>query len=104
VKRAKAPLRALTGLDHSAPFQVNSGTLTARYSYDCSSYGSQGNFIADVEAGNQSSMDSDDQTVANALGEGGSAVTTIYPQDVGSDYHLAVDSECNWSVTVKQDG
>jgi len=93
-----------SGIQNSAPFLVSSGTLTVRYSYDCSADGGSGNFIADIETGDQSSLDSDDQSVANALGSGGSAVTTVYPQDVGSMYHLAVNSECSWSVVVKQDG
>jgi hypothetical protein len=93
-----------SGIQNSAPFLVTSGTLTVRYSYDCSSSGGSGNFVADLETGNQSSLSSDDQSIANALGTGGSATTTVYPQDTGSDYHLAVDSECDWSVTVKQGG
>lgn len=91
-------------IQNSAPFKVTSGTLTVRYSYDCASYGSQGNFIADLETGNQNASDYDDQTIANALGMSGSDVTTIYPQDVGQDYHLAVDSECDWTVVVRTGG
>jgi hypothetical protein len=30
-------------------------------------------------------------------GTGGTVTTTIYPQMPGSDYYLAVNSECNWS-------
>lgn len=92
------------GIENSAPFLVTSGTLTVTYSYDCSSFGGSGNFIADLESGNQASLDSDDQSIANALGSGGSATTTIYPQDVGSDYYLAVNSECSWSVEVTDAG
>jgi hypothetical protein len=91
------------GIQNSAPFTVTSGTLTVRYSYDCSAFGGSGNFIADIETAGQG-LSGDDQQAANALGSGGSAVTTVYPQDVGSAYHLAVDSECSWSVVVKQEG
>lgn len=89
---------------NSAPFPVTSGTLTVRYSYDCSAYGSQGNFIADLITGDEGSASYDDQEISNALGESGSDVTTLYPQDVGSDYHLVVTSECTWTVVVRQDG
>jgi hypothetical protein len=70
------------------------------YSYSCASFGSSGNFIADMQSGNQASLGSDDQPVANVLGSGGSATTTIYPQNPDSDYHLAVNSECDWNVII----
>jgi Protein of unknown function (DUF732) len=88
------------GIQNSGPVLVTQSTLQVHYSYDCSSAGGDGNFIADFETANQASLDSDDQTIANALGSGGSASTTIYPQNTGSEYHLAINSECDWSVTV----
>jgi hypothetical protein len=82
---------------------VTESQLTVVYSYDCSSQGGSGNFVADLEYGNQSSSNSDDQTIANALGSGATNVTTtIYPQDPGHDYYLAVNSECNWTVTINR--
>ena len=89
-----------SGIANSLPFLVTAGTLTVHYSYSCASFGSSGNFIAGMQSGNQASLGSDDQPVANALGSGGSATTTIYPQDPGSDYHLAVNSECDWNVII----
>ena len=89
-----------SGIANSPPFLVTAGTLTVHYSYSCASFGSSGNFIADLQSGNQASLGSDDQPVANVLGSGGSATTTIYPQDPGSDYHLAVNSECDWNVII----
>jgi Protein of unknown function (DUF732) len=88
------------GIQNSGPVTVTQSSLTVHYSYDCSGFGTSGNFIADFETADQSSLSSDDQSIANALGSGGSATTTIYPQDTGSEYHLAVNSECNWSVTI----
>jgi hypothetical protein len=41
------------------------------------------------------------QSIANALGTGGSQTTTLYPADQGSQYHLSVDSECIWTVTLR---
>ena len=60
-----------SGIQNSAPFTVSSGTLTVHYSYDCSSFGSASKFVADLETGNQASLDSDDQSIANALGTEG---------------------------------
>jgi hypothetical protein len=89
-----------SGIRNSAPFVVNSSSVTTHYSYSCSAFGSSGNFIADMVSGSPSSGSYDDQSIANELGTGGSQTTTIYPQDVGSTYHLEVDSECSWSITL----
>ena len=88
-----------SGIKNSAPFQVPS-QVTVKYTYDCASTGSTGNFVADLLYGNQSSLGSDDQSIANELGAGGTQTTVVYPQDPGHDYYLSVNSECSWSVTV----
>jgi hypothetical protein len=89
------------GIENSPPFLVTESQLTVTYSYDCSADGGTGNFIADLEYGNQSSLNSDDQSIANALGSGATNVaTTIYPADPGNQYYLSVNSECSWTVTV----
>ena len=56
-----------------------------------------GNFIADL----QQPGGGDDQSIANALGAGGTVTTTVYPTNAGSDYYISVNSECTWTVTVK---
>jgi len=78
----------------------NSSTVTAQYSYDCSAFGGGGNFIADMVSGSPSSLNYDDQSIANALGAGGSQTTTLYPADQGGSYYLEVNSECSWSITL----
>lgn len=89
------------GIENSAPFMVTESQLTVTYSYDCSAEGGNGNFIADLLYGDQSSSNSDDQSIANALSNGATNVTTtIYPADPGNQYHLSVNSECSWTVTV----
>jgi len=87
------------GIGNSAPFLVL-GNLTVHYTFDCSSQGT-GNFIGDIETGNQASLNSDDQSFANELSGGGSKTTHVYPQEPGHDYHVSINSECDWSVTVK---
>ena len=89
-----------SGIRNSAPFTVNSSAVTARYSYDCSAFGGSGNFIADLVSGSPSSGNYDDQSIANELGSGGGQTTTVYPQDQGVTYHLEVNSECSWTVTL----
>ena len=90
-----------SGIQNSAPFLVNESSLTVDYSYNCAAFGQSGNFIADLIGGSVNAGTYDDQSIANALSTGGSATTTLYPQDQGTDYHLSVNSECSWSVTVK---
>jgi hypothetical protein len=89
-----------SGIRNSAPFTVNSSAVTARYSYNCSALGSPGNFIADLVSGSPDSGNYDDQSIANELGSGGGQTTTVYPQDQGATYHLEVNSECSWSITL----
>jgi len=89
------------GIYTGPPFNVGSQPLTVSYSYDCSSFGQSGNFIADLLNGNQSQLGSDDQPIANQLGMSGSQTVTVYPQNPGADYYLSVNSECDWSVTIK---
>jgi hypothetical protein len=88
-----------SGIENSAPFTVGSQE-TVNYSFNCSSFGQSGNFAADLEYGNQASLNSDDQPIANQLAPSGQATTTVYPQDPGQQYYVSVDSECSWTVQV----
>jgi hypothetical protein len=89
-----------SGIENSQPVTVTSSQLTVKYSYNCASMGTS-NFIADFETtGN--SADGDDQSIANTIGAGGSDTTTIYPQNVGSQYYLSVIAGgCTWRVVIK---
>jgi hypothetical protein len=89
-----------SGIRNSAPFDVGSGPLTVTYRFNCASQGGSGNFVADLLYGNQSSLNSDDQSIANDLAASGGQTTTVYPQDPGKDYYLSVNSECSWHLKV----
>jgi hypothetical protein len=93
-----------SGTESSRPVLVTQPALQVKYSYDCSSFGGSGSFIADFETANQNSLDFDDQPIANVLSSGGGETITIYPQKTGSEYHLAVNSQCDWSITVSTSG
>ena len=82
-----------SGIENSPPFLVTDETAHGALHLRLLRPGGDGNFIADLLNGNQASLGSDDQSIANALGIGGSATTTIYPTNTGSDYHLAVNSD-----------
>jgi hypothetical protein len=92
------------GTESSRSVVVTQPTLRVKYSYDCSSFGGPGSFVADFETANQNSLDFDDQPIANALSPGGVETITIYPQKTGREYHLAVNSQCDWSITVSTSG
>jgi eukaryotic-like serine/threonine-protein kinase len=88
-----------TGALNSAPFRVTSSVVTAHYSYSCAAFGTEGNFIADMISGIPTGA-YDDQPIANALGSGGSQTTALYPARKGSLYHLAINSQCSWHITL----
>jgi hypothetical protein len=89
-----------SGIKNSAPFNVGSGPLTVTYTFNCSSFGQSGNFQADLLYGNQASLNSDDDQIANDLALHGGQTTTVYPQDAGKAYYLSVNSECSWRIKV----
>ena len=92
-----------SGIRNSAPFLVSTSQVTVTYTFDCSAVGGSGNFIADLNYGNQASLNSDSQSIANDLAASGGQTTTVYPQDPGQQYYVAVNSECNWTVKVVAD-
>jgi hypothetical protein len=61
------------------------------WSYDCSAYGSRGNFIVDLWSGPTSLVDG----VANTLGSRGNGMTYEHQ---GGRFYLKVNSECNWHI------
>lgn len=75
---------------------TTAGDWTLSYSYDCSKFGSEGNFQT-FTYNDDGSMDSDDIGV-NRLGTSGSDTMNYY--DAGTHY-LSINSECSWRVTVE---
>jgi hypothetical protein len=73
---------------------TQSGPWTMAWTYDCSAFGSQGNFSVDI---NQPAGDETEDLGTNELGDGGSG--TDYYYDTGT-FSLSVISECDWSITV----
>jgi hypothetical protein len=82
------------GNQNTQPF-TTTGEWTVTYTYDCSNDAGQGNFIYNVA--NTDGSDNNDNG-ANELGASGGTTDTYY--DAGQHY-LSIDSECNWTVTVK---
>lgn len=78
-------------------FRVNAHTLSAYYSYDCSSASSSG-FVADMVS--VSDHPNDDQKIANTSDSRGSATVTLHPKHVPGDYVISVTSQCTWTIDV----
>lgn len=83
-----------TGSEGETPQFTEYGNWTMSWSYDCSAWGSQGNFIVNV---NQPSGDFNNDTGPNELGTGGSGTDSY--SDTGV-FSLDVSSECSWSISV----
>lgn len=82
------------GAQQTQPF-TTTGDWTVTYTYDCSDYGSAGNFQFDVDNTDGST---NNDNGANELATSGGA--TDYYYDAGQHY-LSINSECDWHVTVK---
>lgn len=99
---APAPAQPVTLLDISGSgskstqsFTTSSNSWELDYSYDCSNFGSQGNFQVYIQKDNGAFTDI---PPVNELGSGGSD-TEYYHE--GGTFYLEVNSECSWHVTVK---
>jgi hypothetical protein len=68
---------------------------TLSYSYDCSGFGSQGNFIVSVADHSGTPVD----LPVNELGAKGSSSSQVYSTGV---LHLEVNSECSWHLVATQ--
>jgi hypothetical protein len=82
------------GSSGTTPNFTQTGAWTMAWTYDCSDFGSQGNFNVDV---NQPDGDTAVDLGTNELGDGGSGTDFYY--DTGT-FNLSVESECAWTVTV----
>ncbi|HUZ70509.1 MAG TPA: hypothetical protein VND54_10325 [Candidatus Saccharimonadales bacterium] len=83
-----------SGIKQTQDFAVPA-EWTLNYAYDCSNFGSAGNFIVSIY-NSDGSPDFND-TGVNELGKRGSGSTANH-NDAGTIY-LSIDSECNWTVT-----
>lgn len=101
-KPAPAPAAMQTLLDISGSGSKTTESFTAAgawnliWSYDCSNFGSKGNFQVFIYDGNGNM--SFDNSGVNQLGASGSDTDYYH---VGGTYYLEVNSECSWHVTVK---
>lgn len=81
-----------SGIKSTKQFTV-ADNWSLKYTYDCSSFGTQGNFQVTEQGG-----DNDGMPLVNELGNKGSDVT--YQHSDAGQHSLSVNSECSWTVTV----
>ncbi|WP_371648121.1 MULTISPECIES: hypothetical protein [unclassified Streptomyces] len=79
-----------SGIKSTAKFKVD-GDWDLRYSYDCSAFGMQGNFIVQ-EGGNPLGA-----IYLNELGKSGADVTHLHD---GGTRFLEINSTCSWKISV----
>lgn len=83
------------GIKNSPNFIVTQSQWTIAYSYDCTSFGSRGNFIVTI---NDSSGKTDfAKSGVNELAAKGNSSTVEHG---AGTYSLSINSECNWNVAV----
>jgi hypothetical protein len=87
-------------VDHAGSGQWTSETFTAPsdwyidYSFDCSTFGSTGNFIVSISGGTPGYSTSG----VNELKTSGSGSTAVH-DDSGTGVYISINSECDWTVT-----
>lgn len=80
------------GIKTTKQFNV-ADNWSLKYTYDCSSFGAQGNFQVMEQGG-----ENDGMPLVNELGNKGGDVT--YQHGDAGQHSLEVNSECSWTVTV----
>ena len=73
-----------------------SSNWTMSWTYDCSNFGSSGNFAVLI---NQPSGDSSFDVGPNELGPGGSGTDSYTDRGI---FTLSIDSECHWTISINQ--
>lgn len=83
-----------SGTNKTKTFTISNDNWSIKYSFDCSSLGSSGNFQVYVYDGSGSLVD----LPVNALADNGK--DTTYETTGPGSYSLEINSECSWKVTV----
>jgi hypothetical protein len=83
------------GIKNSGPFTASGDSVQVAYTFDCAAFGGKGNFIAHLVG-----SDGIPAAIANELAASGKDSTTVYLLGTSGPYHVEVNSECSWSLTV----
>lgn len=88
-----------SGIKNSKTFNSSGDSVDVVYTFNCSSFGSQGNFIVDFYGASDFGPDFPDGIV-NELAKSGSNTTTEYLNGATGPFHVSMNSECKWTVKV----
>jgi hypothetical protein len=85
-----------SGIDNTPKFTVTA-TWKLDYSFDCSSFGSPGNFQVYEDGGNDLGGLSVNDLAMSKTG-------STYAYDDGGTHYLEINSECSWTVKIIDEG
>jgi hypothetical protein len=85
-----------SGVKDSQPFTASGDKADLAYTFDCTSHGSAGHFTQSLYDRNGVTLDAVNYTLA----ESDKDSETIYLSNTAGLYHLSINSDCAWSVTV----
>lgn len=83
------------GIKNTQEFLASGTSITVAYTYNCSGVGGSGNFIVNLE--DPSGLV---DGIVNELGSGGTSSSAGYLSGDPGPFHLEIDSECSWHLTV----
>lgn len=89
------------GNGNTPPFVASTDELKVRYSFKCGAAAlNYGDFDATLTP-NQGGADAPTASIAILAGKGKTATKTVDAPLGGSEYHIAIMSECSWSIVVR---
>ena len=83
------------GIKNSKPFTASGDSLDLAYTFDCKAFGDAGNFA--VTLYDQSGLA---LLAVNELAKSGKDTQTVYLANTTAPFHIEINSECAWTVTV----
>lgn len=91
-----------TGIRSSKSFSWSGHSIDVDYSFNCSNFGTKGNFILMFYGANSLGPTVPDILVNDLADKGGSTTTEYlhYLSGPTGPFHLDVNSECQWALTV----
>ena len=84
-----------SGVTSSEPFTASGDSVDLAYTFDCSAFGSSGNFALTFYDQNGLAVDS-----VKELAKSGKDTSIVYIANTAPPYHLEVKSQCTWTITV----
>lgn len=84
-----------SGIKSSEPFTASGDRVDVAYTFDCSAFGSSGNFAVTFYDQNGLAADS-----VKELAKSGKDTSIVYIANTAPPYHVEVNSQCTWTIRV----